>query len=87
VPADANGDEPAETRRRRSGAGPSALLTVLKEEGFFAEKRTIADIRAALGKKGHTYKSNEVSPTLVSLTQQQVLKREKNADNQWIYFV
>lgn len=56
--------ETTEGRRRRSGAGQSALLMSLKQEGFFAEKRTIADIREALAKKGHTFKSSDISPTL-----------------------
>jgi hypothetical protein len=84
---DENGTDSTQPRRRRTGAGPSALIVTLKDEGFFGEKRAIGDIRAALGRKGHTYQSNEVSPTLVSLTQQAILQREKNDEGQWVYFV
>lgn len=84
---DAAGAAAAPRKARKSGAGPSALILSLKTEGFFSQRRSISDIRAGLGKKGHTLKSNEVSPTLVSLTQQGELQREKNGDNQWEYFV
>ena len=75
------------SRARRSSGGATALLTTLKDEGFFGNgKRTIGEIREELGRKGHTFQSNEVSPSLVSLTKGGVLKREKNAEKQWIYF-
>lgn len=86
---EANGDGDADAgdvRRRRSGAGQSGLVTALKDDGFFGSKRTISDIRGALGKKGHSFKSNEISPTLVALTQQEILQREKNDKDQWVYF-
>lgn len=73
-------------RARRSSGGQTTLLTALKDESFFTAKRTISDIRAELAKKGHTFKSNEISPSLVALTRDQVLKREKNGEGQWIYF-
>jgi hypothetical protein len=75
------------SRPRRSSGGATTLLTTLKDEGFFSgNKRTIGEIREELGRKGHTFKSNEVSPGLVWLTKNGILKREKNADKQWIYF-
>jgi hypothetical protein len=73
-------------RQRRSSSGPSALITTLKTDGFFAAKRDIGAIRAALAQKGHSLQSNEVSPSLVSLTKQGVLKREQNEQAQWVYF-
>jgi hypothetical protein len=48
---------------------------------------TIGDMKAALAAKGHTLKSTDLSPILVTLTQQGVLKREKNSAKQWTYFV
>jgi len=75
------------SRARRSSSGATTLLTTLKDEGFFgAGKRTISEIREALGRKGHTFKSNEISPSLVSMTKSGALQREKNAEKQWIYF-
>ncbi|SRR6266852_3512521 len=70
---------------RRSGA--ATLITQLKEEQFFNAKRSISEIRQELAKKGHNFQSNEISPVLLSLTQQEVLKRDKDAGlNQWVYF-
>lgn len=73
-------------RRTVRGGGPSSLIHELKSSGFFGTKRTIGAIRDALAMKGHTLKSNQISPTLVSLTRESVLKREKNPQKQWIYF-
>lgn len=72
---------------KRPGAGPSARIVALKDEGYFAQKRTIGAIKEALAKKGFTYKSNQISPTLVQLTQSGVLQREKSPQKQWVYFV
>jgi hypothetical protein len=80
------GEQLSDQPRRRATAGRTALLTGLKDDGFFAAKRSIADIRAALAAKGHTLKSSDISPTLVALTKKQVLKREKNSEDQWAYF-
>jgi len=73
-------------RRRRSGAAQTELLTRLKNDGFFSERRTISEIREALSRKGHTFESNEVSPILVSLTKKELLQREKNSEGQWLYY-
>ena len=79
-----NGQAP-ERRARRSGSAD--LITALKAEGFFTEKRKIGDIKAALANKGHTFKSNEISPTLIALTQAETLKREKDpTTKRWMYF-
>jgi hypothetical protein len=87
-PAAASGPaEPTMRAPRRSSGSQSELLTQLKGEGFFGEKRTNGDIRARLATKGHTFQSNEINPSLVRLTQQGVLQREKDAaKDQWVYF-
>jgi len=70
---------------RRSGA--ATLITQLKDEQFFNAKRTISDIRQELAKKGHTLQSSDISGPLLNLTQQQVLKRDKDPGlKQWVYF-
>jgi predicted transcriptional regulator len=58
----------------------------LKTDGFFSERRTIGEIREALSRKGHSFGSNEISPILVSLTKKELLQREKNAEDQWVYY-
>lgn len=73
--------------RRSSGGNQAPLITDLKGEGFFSTKRGIGDIRSALARKGHTFKSNEISPTLTRLTKDQVLKREQDTETgQWMYY-
>ncbi|HEX3534231.1 MAG TPA: hypothetical protein VHT23_08415 [Gemmatimonadaceae bacterium] len=80
-----SGDGASETRRvRRSGAGAQTLLERLKAEGFFSTPRSIADMRAELSRKGHTFESRDISPALVRLTKKEVLQREATADG-WSY--
>ena len=72
---------------RRAGPGAATLITQLKDEQFFNAKRTISDIRQELAKKGHTLQSSDISGPLLNLTQQQVLKRDKDPGlKQWVYF-
>jgi hypothetical protein len=86
----AEGDAPPEAKRRprrTTNGNQTALITALKEDGFFAERRTIGAIKEALARKGHTFQSNELSPALVALTKAETLQRDKDAQvNQWVYF-
>jgi len=84
--SDGDGNRSSARRPPRSGATQTELLARLKSDGFFAERRTIGDIRAALSRKGHSFKSNELSPILVALTKKEVLQCEQNAEGQWIYY-
>jgi len=85
--ADTGVDDGGRPGRRSGAGGQAAVLTQLKDEAFFGSKRTSAEIRDALAAKGHTFKTSELSPSLLSLTKQGVLKREKDpALNQWVYF-
>jgi hypothetical protein len=77
----------ARRTRRTSGGNQTALITTLKTENFFSARRTIGDIRGELGRKGHTFKSNDISPALVSLTKSGVLKRDRDPQtDQWVYY-
>lgn len=82
TPEDAGGGE------RRTGDGAqTTLLAELKHDGFFSTKRTLGEVRAALAAKGHTFKSTDISPTVVRLTRQRVLQRERDpGKDQWVYF-
>jgi hypothetical protein len=82
-----DGGEDGSTRKlTRRSEGPTPLITSLVDEGFFGEPKTAGDIRGQLSKKGHSFKSNELSPILGRLTRSNVLRRDKNSDNQWAYF-
>lgn len=66
--------------------GTPGLVVRLIQEGYFAEERTIGDVRARLSELGHTLKSNEISPTLVRFTQMGYLSRRKDTEtNQYVY--
>ena len=70
----------------RRGARSWTLVRKLVDDGFFKEPRTIGAIREHLkAKKGHSVKSNEVSPVLLRLLRDEVLEREKNAEKQYEY--
>jgi hypothetical protein len=82
-----DGVDAARRTRRSSGGNQTALITTLKTENFFSTRRTIGDIRGELGRKGHTFKSNEISPALVSLTKGCVLKRDQDPQTgKWVYY-
>ena len=65
-----------DTPRRRSGAGGTSCHW-LKDVGFCAIGRSARFAMPWAGRAIH--KSNEISPTLVSLTQQEVLQRERTS--------
>jgi hypothetical protein len=88
--AGTNGDHGADATTRRArrtpGGNQTGLISDLKNEGFFGAKRSIGDIRGELARKGHTFQSNEISPTLTKLTKERVLKRDKDEQSsQWVY--
>jgi hypothetical protein len=80
----ANDDGRAQSRRAQIGA----LVGQLKQETFFnGAKRTLSDVRDALSKKGHNFPAKEVSAVLLTLTQDEVLERDKDPGlHQWVYF-
>jgi hypothetical protein len=82
-----NGDAESTRRESQSSGLLTTLLTGLKDEQFFASKRTLGAIRDALSTKGHSYKNTDISPMLTRFTQKSILKREKNPQKQWVYFV
>ncbi len=71
---------------KRSSGVLTGLITGLKNERYFTTKRTIGAIRDALSEKGHSYKTSTISPMLIKLTQDQILRREKSPQKQWVYF-
>jgi hypothetical protein len=79
--------EPEDEGRVSRRSGAVTFITQLKNEQFFNTKRAIADICQELAKKGHNFRSSEISPVLLTLTQQEILKRDKDPSlNQWVYF-
>jgi hypothetical protein len=79
--------KPARKSPRGSGSpGAYAMINELLADGFFKTPRTIGSIvehcRTA---RGHHYKANECSPTLLRLLRDEKLTRKKNKDGQYEY--
>ena len=76
----------ARSRRPSSRPGPKAMLRELAATGFFKTPKMIADIQVHLEKKkGHKYKTNELSASLLRLLRDLVIDRDKNPDGQYEY--
>lgn len=72
--------------RTSASPGAYAMITQLLGDGFFKTPRTISDIVAHCGtSKGHYYKANECSPSLLRLLRDTKLTRKKNKDGQYEY--
>jgi hypothetical protein len=72
--------------RTSASPGAYAMITQLLGDGFFKTPRTIGDIVAHCGtSKGHHYKANECSPSLLRLLRDGKLNRKKNKDGQYEY--
>lgn len=86
LPQSADG-EPKQTKGRSSSSSSSArnLLEEIHSEGFFAQDRSIAEVREELHTRGHAFKSNEISPSLLALTKNKILARKKDPKGNWVY--
>lgn len=74
---------------KKSGArpGPKQFLERLIAEGFFSEHREISGIISHI-RETHalTYKTTDMTPTLIRLLREKKLKRERNTDGRYEYF-
>lgn len=79
--------KPARKDARGSASpGAFAMITQLLGEGFFKTPRPISAIVAHCStSKGHHYKANECSPSLLRLLRDEKLKRAKNKEGQYEY--
>jgi len=77
-----NGAVPRQNTKPNSAR---SLIQELNAQGFFEQDRAIAEIREELLTRGHSFKSNEISPTLLSLTKQKLLARRKDEAGRWSY--
>lgn len=77
----ANGERPPRTK---SGS-PRPLVDELKAQRFFAQDRTIGELREELHTKGHAFKSSQLSPVLLAMTRQKSLARKKSEGGDWVY--
>jgi hypothetical protein len=85
----------AETSKKRvrrpvkqppAGQSCPARIQVLKEEGFFKEHRSPADIVEALKAKGWTHNLNQVSAATSTMFSKGTIQRTKAGKGPWQYF-
>jgi hypothetical protein len=77
---------PGKPARGSASPGAFAMINQLLGEGFFKTPRTISAIVAHCStSKGHHYKANECSPSLLRLLRDEKLKRAKNKEGQYEY--
>lgn len=80
--------KPKKTRapRTRGGTSTAKLIAALIGEGFFSERKSVADASSELLNKGHTIKSNRIATVLQKLTQEGTLSRETNEAGKFVYW-
>jgi hypothetical protein len=69
--------------------GIIGTMSTLIQEGFFREKRTIAEVQEALAARGYSRPTSSLSGPLQELVRSRSLNREKlktNGRAQWIYW-
>ncbi len=63
---------------RRGPTGLTGLIRGLRDDGFFAAKRTLGDIQRELEHRGRIYKQPPISATLLHLVRRKELQRMKD---------
>jgi hypothetical protein len=73
------------TRRTKAiPKGPTGHILSLNTEGYFKERRALADIQKKLEEKGFIYARTSLSPVLVRLTRKREIRRIKTSKG-WVY--
>ena len=57
--------------------GPQAYIEEMKGEGFFKKPKTIAQVKAELGNRGHHIPLTSLSGPLQTLCKRKILRRQK----------
>ena len=65
-------------------ANATDLVIALKEEGFFSQPKTLAEVAKAVEEKGYIYPTTTLSGVVLTLVQKKLLGRKK-AEGKWIY--
>ena len=61
----------------KKSVGPKGYVRELVGDGFFKKPKTIAEVKAELGNRGHHIALNHLSGPLQKLCQERVLRRDK----------
>ena len=73
---------PTESEKKRSGkrtrrqSASSVQTKSLVGGGFFNKWRTLPEVRKELRARGHSYEQSELSPILLAMTRDEILRRE-----------
>ena len=67
-----------ENLRGSARGGPTQYIQELIGDGFFKKPKTISQVKAELGNRGHHIAINELSTPLVRLCRAKVLRRQKS---------
>jgi len=70
--------------RKPKAKGPVGLITELTAEGFFKTKRMLPEVQKKLEEGGHIYAQTSLSPAVLALTKNKVLRRLKDKKG-WAY--
>ncbi len=71
-------------RKPISDKGPLGRVSLLVQEGFFKEKRSISEIKSKLAEKAIFYDLTSLSPSVLRLVKRGELRRIKEEGN-WRY--
>ena len=75
----------SKVRSKSGGGGPRAYIRELIEEGFFKKPKTITEVKAELGNRGHHIALPALSTPLLRLCRQKELRRQKGEKNTFVY--
>jgi len=77
VSGKASSKKAAAKKTKRTPRGPSGHLLELVDEAFFKKQKTIAQVRAELGNRGHHIPLTSLSGPLQTLCKRKILRRQK----------
>jgi hypothetical protein len=77
-----SGPEIKETKKGRQPTGPKGRVESLIEDGFFNQKRTIGDVKAALEARTWYHRLEDLQPSLMRLVQEKKLRRIKEPEKE-----
>lgn len=92
APAAAAAARPAQTEARAGDSsrvrgprkGQRTLIIELVDNGFFKQKRSLADVQRKLEESGHIFAQQSLSTPMLRLTRDKTLRRIKEKDG-WVY--
>ncbi len=74
-----------ENLRGAARGGPTQYLQELLGDGFFKRPKTISEVKAELGNRGHHIAITGLSTPLMRLCKAKVLRRHKGENNTYLY--